>query len=292
MMSEETEGTTCVLAGEHLIMGATLGEVPGCEAAPLDYPDYPDEDDEDGEARLAECAVCDLSGLLVAHITGADAPAFVDAAFALPPAEVGECVASAVLMGDGSLASVAFCARTGDEEYAAFDLGPRQEALGEWLLWLSRAEGEGGRAFPDCKVEDATDVFVPLLLAGESAGSVLADYLDEGGELPEAGRIASLELDGRHCLVSRLREGSGEAYGVLAPPHFARILWRSIMSFRVAEPLGRLALDSLMLESVPWWKLACAESHETCTLDQLVELGIARADGGYVGFRGLADGSS
>ncbi len=114
---------------------------------------------------------------------------------------------------------------------------------GLWLEFLSRASSEeGGLAFPDLALEDASGMLVPMLLAGPSATEVLSDYLSDDARPPVAGEVLQLRLDAIPTLVARLPGAFvPPAYLVLAPVASSRILWRSRPSPSPRSPRSAIA---------------------------------------------------
>ncbi|MBQ9004946.1 MAG: aminomethyltransferase family protein [Atopobiaceae bacterium] len=271
-----------ILHDEHLLLGAVMGEGACGRSVPLSYPAASSADPHAQEAML-----CDLSGHGSMLMSGASAPSFVAAAFAGKLLAVGEVAYEAVLTGDGALVAIVLLARTGDAEYACWDLSGRGDALHAWLGFLSAIEEKGVRAFPDLSIEDASEALVPLLLRGDGATAVLADYLADQ-EPPVPGTIANLNLDAIGCLVATLPTRGERGYLVLVPPRYARVLWRSFLSFASVVPVGHHELLATFAALFPQLEDAFVKTDRVvATRGALLGSGLARPDMTFVGARGL-----
>lgn len=280
-MDEELEQT--ILHDEHLLLGAKMGEGAFGRFVPLTYPSA-----GTGEHLLEGAALFDLAGHGSLLFSGASAPSFVDAAFAGKVLEIGQVSLEAVLTGDGALVSVALLARTGDAEYACWDVSGRGDALHAWLSFLSMVEQGGTRAFPDLTIEDASEALVPLLLWGDAATAVISDYLGDQA-LPDAGTVRNLNLDALGCLVATPRLNASPSFLVLVPPPYARVLWRSFLSFPVVVPCGRDELLELVSDALPSFEGALQEQGRVTTSQDVLEsAGLIRKEPTFVGARGLS----
>ena len=159
-MNEPSPG---VLHAEHVLLGAEFVPSP-CTGAPC-VSAYARETAEPVGAVLA-----DLTGATYLLASGSDADACIAASLAGRRLAVGEVAYEATLTGTGALVSVPLLARTGDHEFVVVDAGPRGGSLSAWLEFLAHASSEEAPAFPDLGLEDASDMLVPLLLAGPAAG--------------------------------------------------------------------------------------------------------------------------
>lgn len=273
---------TLPLAEEHLLLGAVMAETCGA-MAPASY--GADTDAED-DALSAACGVCDLSFAHVLLVSGTGARALFEAAWAGRRLAVGECAFGAVLAGDGALVSAPLALRTGDAEYLLLDASPRWEALLGWLGWLAGLETGGSPAFPEARVSDETGSLVPLALSGPRAREVAADYVHGDEALPGAGVVASLHLDRILAICAAPAEGSLLA---LVPPAWARVLWRSLMSFPIAAPVGTAALGRHAAGRYGWAGLLDGTDRVAPGRRALSEWGLLRDETDFVGARALAE---
>lgn len=276
-----------VLLPEHELLGAELIESPQSGVVvPASYLDETPLDE-----ALTGAALADLTGAAYVLVSGASAQALAECACAGRRLAVGECAFEAVLEGDGALTSAPLVLRTGDNEYALLDISQRGTTATTWLGFLAQVGQPGRPAFPQTSVEDASPLLVPLLLWGAEAHAVLGDYLAGGDVLPGEGELRNLTLDGHILtLCARLPLAHGEgAYLVLVPPTSVRVLWRSLLSFASVSPVGRIALAEGLSSALPWWDLLSQEGVVRVPRIDLERWGLVRADGGFVGIRGLDD---
>ncbi|MDO5106805.1 MAG: hypothetical protein Q4D39_00870 [Coriobacteriaceae bacterium] len=241
------------------------------------------------EMPLAEAlegvALFDLTGSCYRFISGGGVQAFAEALTASKRLTPGSCAFSAVLSGDGSVVSVPIVVRGGEHEYVLVDATPRREVLDGWISFVSAIERDGAPAFGDVSIEDASGMLVPLMLAGSRCRELIGDYTG-GSELPGEGNVATVPFDGVPCVLAHLPMSVADAWIVFCPTSFAVSLFRSFLSFAYVAPEGHVSLGAL-LELLPWGpKLATGDRVEA-GLDELSGWGLLRADGGFIGERGL-----
>lgn len=284
-MSEGAGDAGRVLLAEHELLGASMGaQTEGGVPVPLSY-----LNEKPIETALADgAALVDLTGATYVLAEGTSVASLAGLAFAGRRLAPGECAFEAVLGGDGALLSVPLVLRTGDAEYVMLDLSPRGETALAWLGFLAGVGNDGRRAFPDASLNDATEMLVPLLLWGARAETVLEDYLSGEERLPEPGSLAQLLLDRIPVVVAGVPvDGGGPCHLLLVPPARARALWRSLLSFPEVEPVGHVGLASGVASRLPWWDALAGEGVLREPRRTLEGWGTVRADGGFVGFRGL-----
>lgn len=270
-----------LLHDEHLLLGAKLGLGADERQAPRSYAGV------DEHMAFDECvALVDLSGLGSRLITGHAASALVSAVFAGRELAIGQMAPEVALTGDGGIASVALLARTGTQEYACWDLAGRGDILSSWLAFVAAIEQRGVRPFDGCQIEDASDALVPLLLWGPQAPNVLSDYLGDQ-TLPERGTIASRMFDRIGCLVGAPALDDTPCYLVLVPPLYARVLWRSFLSFQSVSPVGIDAFVQRIAKGYPFLA-AAGETRLAATRQQLESSGLLRREHTFIGARGLS----
>lgn len=274
-----------VLYEEHLLLGAVLEEGAEGRALVASYPQAPADDE-----LLGGCALADLSGLGSRLLAGQSAADFARAAFAGRALDVGAVSFQAALTGDGALVSAPLVARTGAGEFCWWNLDGRGDTLAAWLSFVRQVERDGTRAFPDLACEDASEALVALLLCGAQAPVVLADYLGPQ-PIPVPGTIRPSKLDRIPCLVAAVALCDEPSYLVLVPPSFARVLWRSLLSFAQVSPVGARAVTALFARSFPCAAGLVAGSgagRVLATREELVGAGLAREGTDFVGGRALA----
>ena len=160
-------------------------------------------------------------------------------------------------------------------------------ALLPWLSFLANIEQKGFRPFAGAHVEDVSSSLVPLLLWGPQATAVIGDYVAQLSDLPQKGQIRQTQLDRITCLVAAPDLDENPSYLVFAPPQAARALWRSFLSFPVVTPIGHRAFARSSSHALPWIEALLAEGQLKMALSELLESGLVRPEGGYVGARGL-----
>lgn len=269
---------------EHLLLGGTFDGGEGRLLGPSSYPVG-----ASGEPDIVGgSALVDLSGTPTVLLSGDGAQQFAEATLAGRRLAVGEADFEASLLGDGSLASVPLASRTGKQEYVLWDLTPRGETLFAWLGFVQGIESDGFRPYRSVNVEEVGERLVPLLLWGSTAKAVLSDYARGEEAVPAPGAVGNLMLDGRiESLVASPRLGDEPAYLLLVPPAFARVMWRSLLSFPSVSPLGTTGLAGRVNQALPW--MPSLDTTDALRLDasELLSHGLVREEGGFIGARGI-----
>ena len=247
---------------EHLLLGATfertelgaLRTVAYGASAPVA------ESLEDGTL------LADASGMRMLLASGDPVAAFGEAAFAAEPMAVGRA----------------------DHELLAFDASPRAGVLSAWLTFVASIEQNGFRPYEGLEVEDVSRDLVPLALWGNDAPRVLGDYVGGASALPRAGHVANLMLDGHIPVVAcAVSLGGAPMYVLLVPPDFARVLWRSLLSFTGVRPTGLAELWDAARARAAW--LDALQRPDRMRLDRadLLEWGLIRPSADFIGGRAL-----
>jgi glycine cleavage system aminomethyltransferase T len=267
---------------EHLLLGGTFDGGEGRRLlGPSSYPS--------GEPDVVDgSALVDLSGTPTILLSGDGAQQFAEATLAGRRLGVGEAEFEASLLGDGSMASVPLASRTGQQEYVVWDLTPRGETLFAWLGFVQGIESGGFRPYGGVSVEEVGERLVPLLLWGSTATAVLSDYARGGEDVPAPGGVGNLMLDGRiESLVASPRLGDEPAYLLLVPPAFARVMWRSLLSFPSVSPLGTTGLAARVDQALPWMPSLGVTDTLRLEAAELLSHGLVREEGGFIGARGI-----
>lgn len=281
---DRVPGVVGPLYEEHLLLGATFErtELGALRTVAYAASEPVAETLEDGTL------LADASGMRMLLASGDPVAAFGEAAFAAEPLAVGRAGFSPVFLGDGAVASIPLTARTGDHELLAFDASPRAGVLSAWLTFVASIEQGGFRPYQGLEVQDVSHDLVPLVLWGNDAPRVLGDYVGGAGALPREGRVANLMLDGHIPVVACAVELDGAPlYVLLVPPNFARVLWRSLLSFRGVRPTGLAELWDAARAKVPW--LEAMQKPDRVRLDRpdLLEWGLIRPSADFIGGRAL-----
>lgn len=275
-----------VLEPEHALLGALMGDGDGI-APVLSYPS-----EQAGHVGAEGAALADLSGSCYLLVSGPESGLLASSALAGKPLGVGEVAFEAALSGDGGLVSVPLALRTGDSEFVLIDLSSRAPLLEAWLGFLSSVEQGGERPFGEVAVEDASEMLVPLLLAGPAADRVLGDYVSSPDDLPGPGSVRNVSLDRISCLVACAPVAGravGPCYLVFVPSVAARVLWRSLLSFSEVDPIGTVRAGRLLLGGAPWASALESEDAVRVSRGELMSWGLLRDSNDFVGSRGIDD---
>lgn len=277
-------GVVGPLYEEHLLLGATFERTEQGALRTLAY----GASEPVAESLADGTLLADASGMRMLLASGDPVTAFGEAAFAAEPLAVGRAGFSPAFLGDGAVASIPLAARTGDHELLAFDASPRAGVLSAWLTFVAAIEQGGFRPYEGLEVEDVSHDLVPLVLWGNDAPRVLGDYVGGAGALPRAGRVANLMLDGHIPVVACAVElGGAPLYVMLVPPDFARVLWRSLLSFRGVRPTGLAELWDAARERVPWLEAMQKPDRVRLERADLLEWGLIRPSADFIGGRAL-----
>ena len=273
---------TGVLHEEHVLLGASFEES-AVTGGPLVLA-YAGEKNLD--ELLPGAVLSDLTGSAYLLVSGASSRALFSAAAAGRPLAVGGAAFEAVLTGEGRLLAVPLTLRSGDHEHVLLDPTPRGAALAAWMDFLSRMEQDGYAPYADASVEDASEMLVPLLLAGGRSRDVLSDYVRTAGEAPpREGEARALHLDAIPALVARVPGPGPETWLLLVPAQRARVIWRSLLSFGEVSPVGARAARHLLADRRPWAGSLPAEGPVAVPRAELERWGVLREGSDFVGAR-------
>lgn len=275
-----------VLYGEHVLLGASFSSSDdGSDIRVLSYPS------EKGGPVDPGCAYLhDLSGSSYVLVSGAHASDLMEAAFCGPKISVGECSWQCALTAEGALTSVPLVIRTGINEYVLIDPSGRGDVVVAWLGFLSQIEQGGIAPYADTKVEDATGMLTPLLMAGDAAKAVLSDYVSNLRDLPVRGQVKNIYLDKISVVAAgvAIPGVSLPVFALLVPPAKASVLWRSFLSFNEVAPVGHESVCRTMAEMLPWGGLLFEKDKVMPPAAQLDSWGLLRDARDFVGARSLS----
>ena len=263
---------------EHLLLGATFGKDGLVRRYANEQLDCP--------APSNGCFLADITHLTTYALFGDAAKSFSEAAFAGSKLAVGECEYEAVLSGDGSIASVPLLARTGVNEYVAFDFSPRGAILMAWLDFVRSASKDGVAPYQSLGCQDATGTHCVLAIWGGIAKTILEDYT-AANRLPKPGHIVSCNLDKIPCIIARIDMSNMACYFVLVPPASSVALWRSLLSFSEVEPVGVPSFTDSFTAANPWFKSLCTTDVVRMSANELRSYGLLRSQADFIGARGL-----
>lgn len=275
-----------VLYGEHALLGADFSS--SDDGSVIRVVSYPSE--KDGPVDSGRAYLHDLSGSSYVLVSGPHASDLIEAAFCGPKISVGESAWQCALTSEGGLTSVPLVIRTGANEYVLLDPSDRGDVVVAWLGFLSQIEQNGFAPYAGTKVEDATDMLTPLLMAGNAATAVLSDYVSHPRDLPALGQVKNVYLDKISAVASRIAIPgiTFPVFVLLVPPAQASILWRSFLSFNEVSPVGCVAVCRAMAEMLPWGGLLSEKDKVLPSAAQLESWGLLRSTRDFVGSRCLS----
>ena len=153
---------------------------------------------------------------------------------------------------------------------------------------MASIEQAGFRPYEGLGTEDVSDSLVPLALWGRTAPAVLGDYVGGVANLPDPGTVTNLMLDGRIATLTTSLEAAGEhLYVILVQPQYARVIWRSLLSFESVRPTGADELWALLSEAMGWGDRLDSTDRLRLGRDVLLDWGVVRRGDGFIGARGL-----
>lgn len=275
-----------VLYGEHALLGADFSS--SDDGSVIRVVSYPSE--KGGPVDSGRAYLHDLSGSSYVLVSGPHASDLIEAAFCGPKISVGESAWQCALTAEGGLTSVSLVIRTGANEYVLLDPSDRGDVVVAWLGFLSQIEQNGFAPYAGTKVEDATDMLTPLLMAGNAATAVLSDYVSHPRDLPALGQVKNVYLDKISSVASRIAIPgiTFPVFVLLVPPAQASILWRSFLSFNEVSPVGCVAVCRAMAEMLPWGGLLSEKDKVLPSAAQLESWGLLRSTRDFVGSRCLS----
>lgn len=275
-----------VLYGEHTLLGADFSS--SDDGSVIRVVSYPSE--KGGPVDSGRAYLHDLSGSSYVLVSGPHATDLIEAAFCGPKISVGESAWQCALTAEGGLTSVPLVIRTGANEYVLLDPSDRGDVVVAWLGFLSQIEQNGFAPYAGTKVEEATDMLTPLLMAGNAATAVLSDYVSHPRDLPTLGQVKNVYLDKISAVASRIAIPgiTFPVFVLLVPPAQASILWRSFLSFNEVSPVGCVAVCRAMAEMLPWGGLLSEKDKVLPSAAQLESWGLLRSTRDFVGSRCLS----
>lgn len=275
-----------VLYGEHALLGADFSS--SDDGSVIRVVSYPSE--KGGPVDSGRAYLHDLSGSSYVLVSGPHASDLIEAAICGPKISVGESAWQCTLTAEGGLTSVPLVIRTGANEYVLLDPSDRGDVVVAWLGFLSQIEQNGFAPYAGTKLEEATDMLTPLLMAGNAATAVLSDYVSHPRDLPAVGQVKNVYLDKISAVASRIAIPgiTFPVFVLLVPPAQASILWRSFLSFNEVSPVGCVAVCRAMAEMLPWGGLLSEKDKVLPSAAQLESWGLLRSTRDFVGSRCLS----
>lgn len=253
----------------HSTAGAALRPV--SEPSPLlTYGDVPAE----YEAAMSSCALLDETDRGLLRVSGADAREFLHRLLANEVLPLGPDA------GNRNLLLTA-------KGKVQFDFQLRACEDGAYLL--STAPGDASQLAQaldmylfteDVVIEDLSESYAPLLLAGPTASSVLAAAIEVAAP-DEAYATSRGEYAGDELTVTRVVAFGGQALRIDAGPGHATELWSALVTAG-ARPTGRIVSDIVRIEAL--WALAGVDiSAEVYPQEARLEDAFSLSKGCYIG---------
>ena len=231
------------LADAHERAGATFTDFAGWQM-PVRYT----SDLAEHQAVRSAAGLFDLSHMGEIRVTGPDAAAYLDSAFAgrLSNLEIGQAKYSLLLNAAGGIIDDIIVYRLGDDEFLAVaNAGNRLAAV------AAMQERVGGFAVA---VSDESEETALIAVQGPAAQRIVEAAGLESEPLSglKYYRIMEAVFEGEDLLIARTGYTGEDGFELYLPNHAAESLWEALM--RVGEPLGLLpcglaSRDTLRLEA-------------------------------------------
>ena len=274
-----------ILYDEHVVLGANFTLDEGGTEHVASYPQQSSDAADSKDLADHECFIADMSGVFYRVIFGVDAQAYISMLSATDHAGIGDTRLSCVLSGDGSVISYPFIAHSGDNEYVILDTSSRAQTLGMWMDFVQHIKQDSYEPFAHVRIETYDEKLVPIALYGSAADQLLLDYIDHDSAVFENGSVCAISLDGHiTCLCLH---PSQSWYLLFVPARYARLMWRSFLSFAYVEPQPyKHACTSLCL-SLPEELNVNSNDKLTLSYRVLNNYNLVRSDVSYIGAREL-----
>ena len=288
----DSQGKSGVLAQEHALLGATL------EPAANGYLEasYYGDGASEPQAFTQDAALCDVGSLVSTCISGKEAAAFVSAVFTGPVPFAGQVVCALALTGTGTVVSPALVAGIGPQDFCIWVPAETAEGLDSWLHGIAAIEQDGKAPYASVTFEPGAPFSTMLAMVGPEAPQVLADYLQEGSELPNAGTVANVSLDAIETVVlhpqipgAAKNDAHNDAYLIVTPNQKVVLLWRSFLSFNSVVPVGTSAFWGWVQKMCPGVVELLDEPTKPVTPQDLHLESWLRPTSDFIGARALAD---
>lgn len=274
-----------ILYDEHVVLGANFTLDEGGTEHVASYPQQSPDTVESKNLADQECCIADMSGVFYRVISGVDAQAYISMLSATDHAGIGDTRLSCVLSGDGSVISYPFIAHSGDNEYVILDTSSRAQTLGMWMDFVQHIKQDTYEPFAHVRIETYDEKLVPIALYGSAADQLLLDYIDHDNAVFENGSVCAISLDGHiTCLCLH---PSQSWYLLFVPARYARLMWRSFLSFAYVEPQPYQHACTRLCLSLPEELNVNSNDKLTLSYRVLNNYNLVRSDMSYIGAREL-----
>lgn len=274
-----------ILYDEHVVLGATFSFDEAGGEYVTSYPQQSPDTVESKDLADHECCIADMSGVFYRVISGVDAQAYISMLSATDHAGIGDTRLSCVLSGDGSVISYPFIARTGDSEYVILDTSARSQTLGMWMDFVQHIKQDTYEPFANVHIETYDEKLVPIALYGNGVNQLLLDYIPQDSAIFENHRVNVISLDSHiTCLCLHPCQSW---YMLFVPAKYARLMWRSLLSFTYVKPQPYHHACDYLCASQPEELNVNSNDKLTLTFRVLNNYNLVRSDTSYIGAREL-----
>ena len=251
----------------------------------MSYPHQSSDTTDSKDLADHECFIADMSGVFYRVLSGVDAQAYISMLSATDHAGIGDTRLSCVLSGDGSVISYPFIARTGDSEYVILDASARSQTLSMWMDFVQHIKQDTYEPFAHVHIETFNDKLVPIALYGSAANQLLLDYIPQDSPIFENHRVDVISLDSHiTCLCLHPCQSW---YMLFVPAKYARLMWRSFLSFTYVKPQPYHHACDYLCASQPEELNVNSNDKLTLTFRVLNNYNLVRSDTSYIGAREL-----
>ena len=227
---------------EHRHLGATMSAFAGFDM-PVQYQGILEE----SLATREQVGIFDVSHMAAFRIRGASATNFLQYMLTNDLdriSDVGAAQYTLLLDEDGGIIDDVIVYNTGGEFMMVANADNR-DAVYEWLVDHS-ADGTG---FDEVEIYDESDRTALIAVQGPEALEVIAEFAaDDDWEAPARFHIAAIKLGEVNALVARTGYTGEDGVELIIHKEDAVDVWRALLSFENAIPVGLGARDILRLE--------------------------------------------
>lgn len=274
-----------ILYDEHVVLGANFSlDEAGCEHV-MSYPHQSSDTTDSKDLADHECCIADMSGVFYRVISGVDAQAYVSMLSATDHAGIGDTRLSCVLSGDGSVISYPYIAHSGDNEYVILDTSARSQTLDMWMDFVQHIKQDTYEPFAHVHIETYDEKLVPIALYGNGVNQLLLDYIPQDSAIFDNHRVDVISLDSHiTCLCLHPHQSW---YLLFVPAKYARLMWRSFLSFLYVKPQPYHHACDYFCAGLPDELNVNSNDKLTLTYRVLKNYNLVRSDTSYIGAREL-----
>lgn len=228
-MSNNLNTRQGILFAEHEVLGAEFKPDEHGVLRPISY-GHKIAEDTDPLTQSTSCMLADMDGAYISFVEGKDAPRFIEMLMATYMPQEGHISLGCTLTGDAHIVSFPYIAQLSSGSYLILDYTKRISILSWWVEFVQHMQNPQTQQaiFEDLSITDEQDTLIPLSLRGDKASYILNDY---SNDIPHIAGSCSYTLFDGHIptYVFCLAQNS---YILITPTSYAKILWRSFLSFQ------------------------------------------------------------